>query len=173
MVIIPFSPFFWTFEIFIIQNSNNALFPYNHSAIIKFRKLSLLKYYSLTYNPYSSLANWLTLPFKPTFCSRIQSWITFCSSLSCFFAINLKPFLSLSLSFTLAFCFVVLVQLWPWLDSQLLQGSGRNTTEDVVMSTVWHIGRYQMSVIDSTNMYRACPRGWVLESPNGIQPWPH
>lgn len=87
MVIIPFSPFFWTFEIFIIQNSNNALFPYNHSAIIKFRKLSSLKYYSLTYNPYSSLDNWLTLPFKPTFCSRIQSWITFCSSLSCFFAL--------------------------------------------------------------------------------------
>lgn len=87
MVIIPFSLFFWTFEIFIIQNSNKALFQYNHNAIIKFRKLSWLKCYSLIHNPYSSSANWLILPFKPIFCSRIQSWITFCNSLSCFFAL--------------------------------------------------------------------------------------
>lgn len=52
----------------MIQNSNKRVFQINHCAVIKFTKLSSLKYYFLIYNPYSSSASWLMLPFIPIFC---------------------------------------------------------------------------------------------------------
>ena len=50
---------------------------------------------TISYTIHSNFACCLVFPFTPTFVSRIQPWITFCSYLSCLFPLYLEPFPSL------------------------------------------------------------------------------